>query len=305
VRTNKLLYTLLALFGLLLAACSPAAKSVDQPAQPAATTAAPAEKGAEATATPASTETLMPPTATPIPPTSTTIPPTATPVPPPTKEPQQAGTLQGSGPCYNPYFPVIEGVVWRYRNVSPVSETLVYSVTYSDVSAIGFTAHQSYPTVQTETQWTCSESGLVSAQLAQIALGQLPDIEIESVEFTGVTLPPATEWKVGLTWDSAYKFTGKMTLEGLGPVAATYDLTAQNKIVSVDAVSVPAGDYDDAMRVDSHSKMVIHAKAGETALPPITFEFDNTNWHVKDVGLVKSEMVDQAGDFTTELLSME
>jgi hypothetical protein len=51
--------------------------------------------------------------------------------------------------------------------------------------------------------------------------------------------------------------------------------------------------------------MVIQAKAGDGAIPPITFEFDNTNWHVRDVGLVKSEMVDQVGDFTTELLSVE
>jgi hypothetical protein len=41
------------------------------------------------------------------------------------------------------------------------------------------------------------------------------------------------------------------------------------------------------------------------ALPPINFEFDNTNWHVKDVGLVKSEMIDEMGTFSSELLSIE
>jgi predicted regulator of Ras-like GTPase activity (Roadblock/LC7/MglB family) len=96
-----------------------------------------------------------------------------------------------------------------------------------------------------------------------------------------------------------------MTLEGIGPVAANYDITTASEIVAVGAISVLAGDYAEAMRVDSSTQMVITGKAGDISIPPIEFEFQTTTRHVKHVGLVKSEMVDQMGAFTGELLSIE
>jgi hypothetical protein len=70
---------------------------------------------------------------------------------------------------------------------------------------------------------------LASAQFARIALDQIPGFELESIEFNGVTLPPAEQWKVVLKWNSEYQITGKLTLEGIGPVAANYDITTITK----------------------------------------------------------------------------
>ena len=305
VRTYRIVLTILVLLALSLAACSPSAT----PASTTPTGVAQNDAKTQPTATPVPpTATPIPPTATPVPPTPTPVPPTSTPVPPtatPTEAPKSAAGPQLTGPCFNPYYPIAEGVTWRYQSLSSLSEATEYSITYSDVSANGFTAHHAYPDLQTETQWTCTESGLVSAQFAQIALSQLPDVELESFEFTGVTLPPAEKWQVGYKWESRYQVTGKMTLEGIGPVTADYDITMANEIVSTDAVSVPAGNYQNAMRVDLNTQMVMSAKSGDVALPPISFEFKNTNWHVRDIGLVKSEMVHEMGTFSSELLSIE
>jgi hypothetical protein len=180
-----------------------------------------------------------------------------------------------------------------------------YSLTYSDVVANGFRAHHAYPELKVETQWICSDSGLVSAQFAQLAMSQMSDVEFEQLEFSGVTLPPAAQWKVGFAWDSAYQMTGKMTLEGIGPVTTQFDIAATNEIAAQEEVTVPAGIYPDAMRVDSNTTIVITGKAGDLEIPPINFEFTNSNWHVKDVGLVRTEMVDQMGTFISELLSVE
>jgi hypothetical protein len=308
VRTTRRLVLLFTLLGLLATACNPTATPAAQPAQPTATAASSESKESVATATPALTETPVPPTATPVPPTPTPVPPTNTPGPPttaPTATPEPAADTGLLGSCFNPYYPIKEGVTWRYRSLSSASEPTEYSVTYSDVSADGFTTHQIYPDLETETRWTCSESGLVSAQFARIVLDQVPGFELESIEFNGVTLPPAEQWKVGLKWNSEYQITGKMTLEGIGPIAANYDIATANEIVAIDAISVPAGDYPEALRVDSSTHMVITGKADDVSIPTIEFEFQNTAWHVKDVGLVKSETANQMGTFTTELLAIE
>jgi hypothetical protein len=280
MRTTRTLSALLVALAILTAACSPAATTT---AQPAATVGSAEQETSAATATFMPTETAPPPTGT----------------------PEQAGRSQDRGLCSNRYFPIEEGVTRRYRALSPVDEPVEYEITFSDVSAEGFTAHQTYPDLEVETEWTCSESGLVSVQFARVATDQIPGFEVESIDYEGVTLPPAEQWEVGLQWDSKYQMAGQMTLEGLGTVNANLDISSANEIVSVDAVSVPAGDYENAMRVDSSMQMVLTGRAGDISIPEVEFEFQNTNWYVRDVGLVKSEMVNEAGTFTTELLSIE
>jgi hypothetical protein len=59
------------------------------------------------------------------------------------------------------------------------------------------------------------------------------------------------------------------------------------------------------MRVDANTTMVITGQAGVFKIPPIEVQFANSNWYVKDVGLVKSVTLDESGTITTELLSIE
>jgi hypothetical protein len=138
-----------------------------------------------------------------------------------------------------------------------------------------------------------------------ISVPELPGIEYESVDLSGITFPPDDQWQIGLTWTSVYTITGQMTLEGVGRVTSHIYATIENEITAQEEISVPAGNYADAMRVDSYGTLVVESRVGEIALPPTETTFGHTNWFVKDVGMVKSASNEPDITYTSELVSVD
>jgi hypothetical protein len=64
-----------------------------------------------------------------------------------------------------------------------------------------FTAVQIFPEFSSEVRWNCTEQGLLSSEYAKLNLN-MPGVQFETVDFSGVTLPPADQWQIGTSWES-------------------------------------------------------------------------------------------------------
>jgi len=85
-------------------------------------------------------------------------------------------------------------------------------------------------------------------------------------------------------------------------------MTMTNTVTAIEAISVPAGDFPNAVRVETASSIGSVISMGGQAQPGVTLEMPYTSWYVEGVGLVRTEMPDFFGDganYITELVSYE
>jgi len=277
---NRVLALTIVILALLLSACG----GGDAPAQEPPTEAPP-------TAVPAS------PTETPVPPATDT--PVVEPTPePPTPAPEAAAA---SGPCYTPYFPVLPDTTWRYRVESSAAEPTEFTIYYEDISGDVFTVVQTFPDFTTKVRWQCSERGMISTEYANFTFeGMMEGFSFETVDFEGISLPPAGQWQVGNTWDNSYTIKVSGDVEG-----QTFDtqmaVQTQSQIEAVEEVTVPAGTYPEAYKVKSTGSMTL--QMGGAGATDIGVSY--STWYVEDVGMVKQVSNDDPGTSTVELVSME
>jgi hypothetical protein len=236
------------------------------------------------------------------------VPPTAV----PTDEPEPASGGEGAvtgGPCFNSFFPIRAGTTWRYR-INQTESPVEYTMAYEDITGDAFTVLQAFENLTTETvedvtmesRWQCTETGLLSSEFASISLAQMPDFTFETLDYGGVTLPPADQMAVGATWESTYTINTAYTVEGMD-VSVQMEVMLQNEVAAVEQVTVQAGTYPEAYRVDSSGTMQISANAGVSAMD---IPFSYSIWYVEGVGMVKQTSSDGMGGTTvTELISME
>lgn len=256
----------------------------------------------EPTATPPTTQ-ATPPSAPEITPTVPASPtPTQVPTAPPGPTvPAEPGAVS-SGPCYHPYLPIHEGITWRYR-MTHDQGTLDYASTYENVSEDAFTVLQTFDAITTAVGWSCTGEGLVSREYATINLASTSGFAVETVDYGGATLPPADEWAVGATWESHYEVSAFYTAQG-AEAETRMTITIQSQIAAVEAVTVPAGAYDEAYRVDSTSTTVMRFGSGEGESTS-TVESTSSAWYARDVGLVRQAPSGEgAGSFVIELVSI-
>ncbi|MGM0399732.1 MAG: hypothetical protein ACQEQT_00360 [Chloroflexota bacterium] len=260
---------------------------------------APTAVSATDTAVPA-TDTPIPPTETPPPPTDTPVPPTATPEATATSSPSSEGIAsETSGPCHNPFYPIRTDTTWTYRMRGEGAPTDEHSITFTDVSEDTFTTEMIFSDTTVEVRWVCSEEGLVSTEFTNFDLPQMSDFQLETIDFEGTSLPPAGEWEVDTTWDSSYTVKGDIQAQDM-TVEATMDVNLQNRIAAVEEVTVPAGTYPQAYRVDSTGKTTM-----ETSGMGTEFDINYSNWYVENVGLVKTSSESEDGTYVTELVAIE
>jgi hypothetical protein len=169
---------------------------------------------------------------------------------------------------------------------------------YKDVTSASFTSVQQFPDIRTEVQWTCGPEGLLSSQFANMSIAQVPDLRFETVEVKGVLVPTADKWQVGYSWDTEYEIkvsftSGETVFEGQG------NMKVLNKIATNETVTVSAGVYNDAFKVDVAGNMVMNIMGTESTIP-ITY----STWYVKDIGMVKSISADPNMTYTIELASL-
>lgn len=202
------------------------------------------------------------------------------------------------GDCYNPFNPVMEGKVWNYT-IQTGDTSNTFQTSYKDVTQSSFTSVQKFPEVTTEIGWSCNSEGLLSSQYANLSLPQMQDVDIKTVEVTGVVFPPVDKWQTGYSWVMAYKVMLSITIEensfeGEGEISLT------NTITSIEPVTVPAGSFPEAYRVDAVGEFKVSALGVETSIPT-----SYSSWYVRNVGMVKSGSDDPTAPYSMELVSSE
>jgi len=184
--------------------------------------------------------------------------------------------------CDHPYFPIREGASWSYQTSSPGFASYSYQQSLRDVSAEHFTMVSVFDDFTQEITWSCSESGLIATEYGSSA----PGFTFETLSVSGVTMPPAGEWRAGTEWENGFKVQGSMTQEGV-TVALSGSITTKNRIVAQEQVTVTAGSFT-AYKVESQSAMRLTSNVMGMMIP---MNFDSTSWawYVEGVGLVRSE----------------
>lgn len=294
------------LWALLLLTPALAACGNDAPAGEAAVATAvvaPTEAPAEAATAPEPT--AAPPTAAP----PTEVPATAAPPEPtPTLATAAETDALPAGDCGNEYFPVREGLVQRYSNSIPGLDTSEYTMTYSDVSDSSFVVTtdvgEGDAIIHT---WQCNGDGLLSPELTQLPGAE--GLTIEFVEAAGVTIPSADRFQPGESWTTHYVANAT-----LGDPAApqmtmseTVDLT--HTVAGVEAISVPAGEFANAVRVETTGNVNVVMTIDGAAAPVSDMPMSYTSWYVAGVGLVRQEFTglfsESSEAMVTELVASE
>ncbi len=211
---------------------------------------------------------------------------------------EDASLTQGSGFCANEFFPLRSDKTWKYTITSGdmVSD---YAITYKDISDSAFTAVQTFPNLTSEVAWQCNEEGMLSSEYASMNFSSDTDVDFETLEATGVVLPPADQMTIGKVWDMTY--TVQVTIINSGAeIQADGVISISREVAALESVSVPAGTYDEAYRVDNIGEMTIEVMGTKTSTPLMY-----SDWYVKGVGLVKSTSSDANMPYDMVLNSFE
>jgi len=205
-----------------------------------------------------------------------------------------------SGVCFNSFYPIRDDKVWTYRSDAG-GDVSTYQQTFSNVSADGFTVVTMFDGNSVEVSWECTEDGLISSEFLNFSFIPDANFDLSTNDFSGIWIPDAEDWVVGKEWGSTYSVDLVSEMEGMSfETGMTLELT--NTITAIESVSVVAGDYAEAYRVDTTGIMVIEDLGTES---PIEY----SSWFVRDVGMVRSAMVSMEGfsdgGYNTELISVE
>ena len=218
-----------------------------------------------------------------------------------------------SGACGVSYFPILPDTTWVYRMKDETGLFVETRVWYEEITEDSFVWNQemeSDPPVTARSVWTCSDEGLVSTDFATTnvpavldAMGYDYEYEIETLKFSGITFPSDEQWVVGSQWTGSWQVTSDVTVEDVGLVNAVIDVTMDNTIAAEEPITVPAGSYEKAMRVDSIMSLSISLEMEGMTIPTIKGEYTTSSWYVQGVGLVKQSSEDTT--YLMELGSME
>jgi hypothetical protein len=207
-------------------------------------------------------------------------------------EPTMEEQAQEQSACYHPFYPVVDGASWTYEYTSGGSYTLRIEETGEDT----FTMTQIMSDEETELtmDWYCSEDGLLQGSFAQIdLLGQAtteegtPEMTFETLEWEGETLPAPELMEVGYTWTSNYALSAEVNLEGFSQTMEV-NVSIDHEISAIEEVTVPAGAFPEAYRVDSAGTIEMVMMMGESSNPLSNFEFNFSTWYVEGLGMVQS-----------------
>lgn len=269
--------------------------------------AAPTEPTAVAEAPPAAAPTEAPAVApTEAPAEVPTEAPTVAPTDVPAEAPSGGASL--SGECANAFYPVIDGRTMNYVTSMESIDDSAYSLIYSNVTESSFDQSTAIngETMVTAT-WTCTAGGMLSPQFSQFP-GGMEGAEIEVVEFDGLTVPPEEMFQPGQSWQTHYITNMRMPVLGSDtPMEMTQVIDFTNEVVGIEAISVPAGDYSEAVRVNIVGTIVQSMLVDGTPQPLGTVNLTYSSWYVEGVGMVLTVYDDVMGmgASRTELVSIE
>lgn len=198
--------------------------------------------------------------------------------------------------CQNPFYPVGEGWVWTYKNLSTGK---THTITVSQISSKGFTQKYAFDTLSFENHWVCSGKGMMQPEFRSNESGSASKglkLQVKTLKASGVVFPP--RMNVGTTWSYTYNTESTANTSSRTMVLKSTQ-TVTSKIVGQESVKVAAGKFS-AIKVESvYSSKGSMEMSGKSV--PVNTSFKSTAWYAPEVGLVKS--VSEAG--TTELMSLK
>lgn len=227
--------------------------------------------------------------------------PTDEPTAEPTDEPVAAALPEGE--CGNAFFPVIDGRTLTYStNVAVDGSSGQMSISYADVTDSSFTYITQVDDLTFETVWQCSEDGLLSPEASQLP-EQLKGMTVEFVEAEGVSIPAEERFREGELWSSHYTANATISMEGMGSVETVQTYDIDNIVYRVEPVSVPAGDFPEAYRVDSIAQ-ITSTVMGQTGP---SFDLLWISWYVEGIGMVRQQIsgLGVTEDVVMELISID
>ena len=206
-----------------------------------------------------------------------------------------------SGACDNPYQPVITGASWNYKITGPVPDTFVRSILV--VNEGGYTDQDVFGTgVTRESQWKCESGNLTALNPSGGGSSSISaegvSVNFQTTELSGVTLPPTLT--PGDHWEQVVTLEGTQEIGG-SQVPARNHFTTTCDVIGIESVTVEAGTFD-AMRFDCVVVMNI-SLAMEGSPIETTLTLTNVNWHVENIGLVKTATTSDTFNSTIELIS--
>lgn len=200
---------------------------------------------------------------------------------PGSEDASDASQSENLGACDNVFFPLDaeRTMVYQFESSQGSGE---YQMRFTDIRSDGFTSVLAIEDSSVEIDWTCTEGGLVSSEFSNFSLIDSPEFNVKTLDVSGILLPDADLMVEGYRWDISY--TVEVEIPSLGS-DATFEGEIQmtNTLTTIESVTVPIGTYDQAYRVDSEGVLTMTAFGVENEVP-----MGNTNWYVRDVGLVKS-----------------
>lgn len=209
-----------------------------------------------------------------------------------TTEPIVEEQAQEQSACYHPFFPVVDGASWTYDD----SFESGYTLTIEETSQDTFTMTQIMADEDAEftVDWYCSEDGLLRGSFAQMDLLNQstveegsPEMTFETLVWEGETLPAPELMEVGYTWISNYALSGEINLEGFSQTMKI-EVSIDHEIGAIEEVTVPAGTFPEAYRVDSTGVIEMVMMMDEISTPFNNFDFNFSTWYVEGVGMVQS-----------------
>lgn len=188
---------------------------------------------------------------------------------------------QGIGFCANDFYPLRSDKTWHYSITSGDVDS-EYSITFKDITDSSFMSVQTFPGMTNEVEWQCDANGMLSSSYSNMSFASTSDVSYDTLEVSGVALLPDDQWEIGSSWSMTYKV--QVTINSGGTeIQAEGQIDINREIAAIEEISVPAGTYSNAYRVDSIGTMDITLMGSQTSTPLVY-----SDWYVRDVGLVKS-----------------
>ncbi len=202
--------------------------------------------------------------------------------------------------CYHPFFPITEGAFWTFQ----LSTGESYTMTVTNVTDESFTLTQDFTEsdLVLSVDWFCSEDGLLVGDFAQVNFlnqsGGEDGVEMtfDTISWEGETLPAEDLLEVGYEWTATYHMKGDITMAGVMSTAES-TVVINYVIAAIEEVTVPAGTFAEAYRVDSTGDIAINMDFNGATLPLTSINFGSSSWYVEGVGLVKT--ADYFTDYTS------
>jgi hypothetical protein len=142
--------------------------------------------------------------------------------------------------------------------------------------------------------WFCTQEGILRGSFGQVDLinqaagdDETAEFQFETLEWEGETLPAPELLEIGYEWSSSYQLSANFNIEGFSD-SFEVSVSIDHEIAAIEEVTVPAGAFSEAIRVDSSGQIDMGSIFGEFSIPLNNFNFSYSTWFVEGLGMVKT-----------------